>query len=43
METVQPLFNPPVSGEGVYANEALYANLSGDPLYANVTEVCNLL
>jgi hypothetical protein len=25
--------------DGVYSNEAIYANLGGDPLYANVAEV----
>ncbi len=25
--------------DGVYSNDAIYANLGGDPLYANVAEV----
>jgi hypothetical protein len=28
--------------EGVYSNDAIYANLGGDPLYANVAEVRNV-
>jgi hypothetical protein len=32
-----------VAGESVYANEALYANLGGDPVYANVPEVSIIL
>jgi hypothetical protein len=31
-----------VGGEAIYANEALYANLGGDPVYANVAEVSNI-
>jgi hypothetical protein len=31
-----------VSGEVVYANEALYANLGGDPVYSNVAEVSQI-
>ncbi len=27
------------ASEGVYSNDAIYANLGGDPLYANVAEV----
>jgi hypothetical protein len=30
------------ASEGVYSNDALYANLGGDPLYANVAEVRNV-
>ena len=30
---------PPVVGEGVYSNGALYANMGGEPLYTNVAEV----
>jgi hypothetical protein len=30
-------------GEGVYSNGVLYANLGGDPLYANIAEVRNVL
>ena len=29
--------------DGIYSNDAIYANLGGDPLYANVAEVRNLL
>jgi hypothetical protein len=31
-----------VGGEAIYANEALYANLGGDPVYANVAEVSKI-
>jgi len=31
-----------VAGEAVYANEALYANLGGDPVYSNVAEVSQI-
>jgi hypothetical protein len=31
-----------VSGEVVYANEAIYANLGGDPVYSNVAEVSQI-
>ncbi len=27
------------ASESVYSNDAIYANLGGDPLYANVAEV----
>ena len=30
-------------GESVYSNNVLYANLGGDPLYANIAEVRNVL
>jgi hypothetical protein len=29
--------------DGIYSNDAIYANLGGDPLYANVAEVRNVL
>jgi hypothetical protein len=28
--------------EGTYANDAIYSNLGGDPLYSNVAEVRNI-
>ncbi len=28
--------------DGIYSNDAIYANLGGDPLYANVAEVRNV-
>ena len=31
-----------MGGEAIYANEALYANLGGDPVYANVAEVSKI-
>ncbi len=31
-----------MGGEAIYANEALYANLGGDLVYANVAEVSNI-
>jgi hypothetical protein len=31
-----------VAGEAVYANEALYTNLGGDPVFANVAEVSKI-
>jgi hypothetical protein len=30
-------------GKSVYSNNVLYANLGGDPLYANIAEVRNVL
>ena len=29
--------------EGTYANDAISSNLGGDPLYANIAEVRNVL
>jgi hypothetical protein len=28
--------------DGTYSNDAIYANLGGDPLYANVAEVSKI-